>query len=88
LWSLLVMCMARPEAVSQAKPSPNRLGQARPKWMAWWWLWPGLRVWQAKARPWSCGFWSIHIQPLELWWDVFNLQNCNETHLICFVKVF
>lgn len=27
----LVLCMARPEAVSQAKPGPNRPGQAGPK---------------------------------------------------------
>jgi hypothetical protein len=26
----LVMCMARPEAVSQAKPGPNRPGRAGP----------------------------------------------------------
>ena len=28
----LVLCKARPEAVSQAKPSPNRPGQAGPIW--------------------------------------------------------
>jgi hypothetical protein len=28
----LVLCMARPEAVSQAKPGPNRPSQAGPKW--------------------------------------------------------
>jgi hypothetical protein len=27
----LVVCMAQPEAVSQAKPGPNRPGQAGPK---------------------------------------------------------
>ena len=34
LWPLLYlgMCKARPEAVSQAKPSPNRPGQAGPCW--------------------------------------------------------
>ena len=28
----LVLCMARPEAVSQAKPGPSRPSQAGPKW--------------------------------------------------------
>ena len=28
----VVLCMARPEAVSQAKPGPSRPSQAGPKW--------------------------------------------------------
>ncbi|KIM85699.1 hypothetical protein PILCRDRAFT_341775 [Piloderma croceum F 1598] len=35
----LVMCLAWLQAKSQVKP--HRLGQAKPKVLAWSWLWPG-----------------------------------------------
>src|SRR6266481_5305668 len=52
LW--LVMCMAWPQAKSQAKP--HRPGQAKPKVLAWSWLWPGLDFLKAKANGPGHGF--------------------------------
>jgi len=41
LWCPIVVCMAWPQAKSQAKPSPRSQGQAKPNGLAWRWLWPG-----------------------------------------------
>jgi hypothetical protein len=52
--SELVMCMAWPQAKSQAKP--GHTGQAKPKVLAWSWLWPGLDFQKAKANGPDHGF--------------------------------
>jgi hypothetical protein len=46
----LVLCMARPQAVSRAKPATNRPGQAKPS-AVFIRLWPGSCVSKAKAGP-------------------------------------
>jgi hypothetical protein len=44
----LVMCIAWPQAKSQAKPRWYKPSQAKPDVMAWSWLWPGFRFWKPK----------------------------------------
>ena len=50
----IVMCMAWLQAKSQAKP--GHTGQAKPKVLAWRWLWPGLDFLKAKANGPGHGF--------------------------------
>jgi len=52
----LVMCMAWPQAKSQAKPGQKSQGQAKPNRLACDWLWPGLDFMKAKANGLGQGF--------------------------------
>ena len=52
----LVICLARPKAVSQAKPGLFGPGQARPLVTAQQWLWQGPEMLKAKAAGLSRGF--------------------------------
>ena len=53
----LVLCMAWPEAVSQAKLSQAKI-------TALWWLWPGLVFWKAKTAGSGHGF-NFHLKILK-----------------------
>ena len=46
-WTYLVLCMAWPQAKSQAKLSLRSQGQAKPNGLAWRWFW----ISEAKAKP-------------------------------------